>query len=69
MTVRLWQVRETRENTMVATLDAKHRSCIFTNLPPQTLYAVTVDGAPDVQLTVRSGLTFREVFFFMLQEL
>ena len=67
--VRLWQVRETRENTMVATLDAKHRSCIFTNLPPQTLYAVTVDGAPDVQLTVRSGLTFREAFSLMLQEL
>ena len=69
VTVRLWQVRETRENTMVATLDAKHRSCIFTNLPPQTLYAVTVDGAPDVQLTVRSQLTFREAFSLMLQEL
>ena len=69
VTVRLWQVRETRENTMVATLDAKHRSCIFTNLPPQTLYAVTVDGAPDVQLTVRSRLTFREAFSLMLQEL
>lgn len=69
VTVRLWQVGETRENTMVATLDAKHRSCIFTNLPPQTLYAVTVDGAPDVQLTVRSGLTFREAFSLMLQEL
>ena len=69
VTVRLWQVRETRENTMVATLDAKHRSCIFTNLPPQTLYAVTVDGAPDVQLTVRSWLTFREAFSLMLQEL
>ena len=69
VTVRLWQVRETRENTMVATLDAKHRSCIFTNLPPQTLYAVTVDGAPDVQLTVRSELTFREAFSLMLQEL
>lgn len=69
VTVRLWQVRETRENTMVATLDAKHRSCIFTNLPPETLYAVTVDGAPDVQLTVRSGLTFREAFSLMLQEL
>lgn len=69
VTVRLWQVRETRENTMVATLDAKHRSCIFTNLPPQTLYAVTVDGAPDVQLIVRSGLTFREAFSLMLQEL
>ena len=68
-TVRLWQVRETRENTMVATLDAKHQSCIFTNLPPQTLYAVTVDGAPDVQLTVRSRLTFREAFSLMLQEL
>ena len=53
----------------LATLDAKHRSCIFTNLPPQTLYAVTVDGAPDVQLTVRSGLTFREAFSLMLQEL
>lgn len=69
VTVRLWQVRETRENTMVATLDARHRSCIFTNLPPQTLYAVTVDGAPDVQLTVRSSLTFREAFSLMLQEL
>lgn len=69
VTVRLWQVRETRENTMVATLDAKHRSCIFTNLPPQTLYAVTVDGAPDVQLTVRSRLTFREAFSLVLQEL
>lgn len=69
VTVRLWQVRETRENTMVATLDAKHRSCIFTNLPPQMLYAVTVDGAPDVQLTVRSRLTFREAFSLMLQEL
>lgn len=69
VTVRLWQVRETRENTMVATLDEKHRSCIFTNLPPQTLYAVTVDGAPDVQLTVRSRLTFREAFSLMLQEL
>lgn len=69
VTVRLWQVRETRENTMVATLDARHRSCIFTNLPPQTLYAVTVDGAPDVQLIVRSGLTFREAFSLMLQEL
>ena len=69
VTVRLWQVRETRENTMVATLDTKHRSCIFTNLPPQTLYAVTVDGAPDVQLTVRSSLTFREAFSLMLQEL
>ena len=69
VTVRLWQVRETRENTMVATLDTKHRSCIFTNLPPQTLYAVTVDGAPDVQLTVRSRLTFREAFSLMLQEL
>ena len=69
VTVRLWQVRETRENTMVATLDAKHRSCIFTNLPPQTLYAVTVVGAPDVQLTVRSRLTFREAFSLMLQEL
>lgn len=69
VTVRLWQVRETRENTMVAMLDAKHRSCIFTNLPPQTLYAVTVDGAPDVQLTVRSRLTFREAFSLMLQEL
>lgn len=69
VTVRLWQVRETRENTMVATLDAKHRSCIFTNLPPQTLYAVTVDGAPDVQLTVRSRLTFREAFSLMLQGL
>lgn len=69
VTVRLWQVRETRENTMVATLDAKHRSCIFTNLPPQTLYAVSVEGAPDVQLTVRSGLTFREAFSLMLQEL
>lgn len=69
VTVRLWQVGETRENTMVATLDAKHRSCIFTNLPPETLYAVTVDGAPDVQLTVRSGLTFREAFSLMLQEL
>lgn len=69
VTVRLWQVRETRENTMVATLDARHRSCIFTNLPPQTLYAVTVDGAPVVQLTVRSGLTFREAFSLMLQEL
>lgn len=69
VTVRLWQVRETRENTMVATLDARHRSCIFTNLPPQTLYAVTVDGAPDVQLTVRSRLTFREAFSLMLQEL
>lgn len=69
VTVRLWQVRETRENTMVATLDAKHRSCIFTNLPQQTLYAVTVDGAPDVQLTVRSRLTFREAFSLMLQEL
>ena len=66
---RLWQVRETRENTMVATLDARHRSCIFTNLPPQTLCAVTVDGAPDVQLTVRSRLTFREAFSLMLQEL
>lgn len=42
---------------------------IFTNLPPQTLYAVTVDGAPDVQLTVRSRLTFREAFSLMLQEL
>ena len=69
VTVRLWQVRETRENTMVATLDARHRSCIFTNLPPETLYAVTVDGAPDVQLTVRSSLTFREAFSLMLQEL
>lgn len=69
VTVRLWQVGETRENTMVATLDARHRSCIFTNLPPQTLYAVTVDGAPDVQLTVRSRLTFREAFSLMLQEL
>lgn len=69
VTVRLWQVRATRENTMVATLDAKHRSCIFTNLPPETLYAVTVDGAPDVQLTVRSRLTFREAFSLMLQEL
>lgn len=69
VTVRLWQVREARENTMVATLDAKHRSCIFTNLPPETLYAVTVDGAPDVQLTVRSRLTFREAFSLMLQEL
>lgn len=69
VTVRLWQVRETRENTMVATLDAKHRSCVFTNLPPETLYAVTVDGAPDVQLTVRSRLTFREAFSLMLQEL
>ena len=69
VTVRLWQVRETRDNTMVATLDAKHRSCIFTNLPPPTLYAVTVDGAPDVQLTVRSSLTFREAFSLMLQEL
>lgn len=69
VTVRLWQVRGTRENTMVATLGAKHRSCIFTNLPPQTLYAVTVDGAPDVQLTVRSRLTFREAFSLMLQEL
>ena len=69
VTVRLWQVRETRENTMVATLDTKHRSCIFTNLPPQTLYAVTVDGAPDEQLTVRSSLTFREAFSLMLQEL
>lgn len=69
VTVRLWQVRETRENTMVATLDARHRSCIFTNLPAQTLYAVTVDGAPDVQLTVRSRLTFREAFSLMLQEL
>lgn len=69
VTVRLWQVRETRENTMVATLDTKHRSCIFTNLPPETLYAVTVDGAPDVQLTVRSRLTFREAFSLMLQEL
>lgn len=69
VTVRLWQVRDTRENTMVATLDAKHRSCIFTNLPPETLYAVTVDGAPDVQLTVRSRLTFREAFSLMLQEL
>ena len=69
VTVRLWQVRETRENTMVATLDARHRSCIFTNLPPQTLCAVTVDGAPDVQLTVRSRLTFREAFSLMLQEL
>lgn len=69
VTVRLWQVRETRENTMVATLDAKHRSCIFTNLPPQTLYAVSVDGAPDVQLTVRSSLTFWEAFSLMLQEL
>lgn len=69
VTVRLWQVRETRENTMVATLDARHRSCIFTNLPPETLYAVTVDGAPDVQLTVRSRLTFREAFSLMLQEL
>ena len=38
-------------------------------LPAQTLYAVTVDGAPDVQLTVRSGLTFREAFSLMLQEL
>lgn len=54
---------------MVATLDARHRSCIFTNLPPQTLYAVTVDGAPDVQLTVRSRLTFWEAFSLMLQEL
>lgn len=69
VTVRLWRVRETRENTMVATLDARHRSCIFTNLPAQTLYAVTVDGAPDVQLTVRSSLTFREAFSLMLQEL
>lgn len=69
VTVRLWLVRDTRENTMVATLDAKHRSCIFTNLPPETLYAVTVDGAPDVQLTVRSRLTFREAFSLMLQEL
>ena len=69
VTVRLWQVRETRENTMVATLDTKHRSCIFTNLPPETLYAVTVYGAPDVQLTVRSRLTFREAFSLMLQEL
>lgn len=69
VTVRLWQVRETRENTMVATLDARHRSCIFTNLPPETLYAVTVDGAPDVQLTVRSSLTFQEAFSLMLQEL
>ena len=69
VTVRLWQVRETRDNTMVATLDAKHRSCIFTNLPPQTLYAVTVDGETDVQLTVRSRLTFREAFSLMLQEL
>ena len=69
VTVRLWQVRGTRENTMVATLDTKHRSCIFTNLPPQTLYAVTVDGTPDVQLTVRSRLTFREAFSLMLQEL
>ena len=31
--------------------------------------AVTVDGAPDVQLTVRSRLTFREAFSLMLQEL
>lgn len=69
VTVRLWQVGETRENTMVATLDTRHRSCIFTNLPPQTLYAVTVDGAPDVQLTVRSRLTFREAFSLMLQAL
>ncbi len=69
VTVRLWQVRETRENTMGATLDAKHRSCNITNLPPQTLSAVTVDGAPDVQLTVRSRLTFREAFSLMLQEL
>ena len=30
---------------------------------------VTVDGAPDVQLTVRSRLTFREAFSLMLQEL
>lgn len=69
VTVRLWQVREARENTMVGTLDAKHQSCIFTNLPPQTLYAVTVDGALDVQLTVRSRLTFWEAFSLMLQEL
>ena len=69
VTVRLWQVGETRENTMVATLDAKHRSCIFTNLPPQTLYAVTVDGAPDVQLTVRSRLTFREALSPILPQL
>ena len=29
----------------------------------------TADGAPDVQLTVRSRLTFREAFSLMLQEL
>lgn len=33
------------------------------------LLPLYLDGAPDVQLTVRSGLTFREAFSLMLQEL
>ena len=66
VSVRLWQVRDGRENTMVGTLDAKHKACIFTNLPPQTLYAITVEGAADMQITVRSSLTFWEAFSLVL---
>ena len=68
-TARLVVSADALPDAPVTVLDARHRSCIFTNLPPQTLYAVTVDGAPDVQLTVRSRLTFREAFSLMLQEL
>lgn len=67
VSVRLWQVRDARENTMVGTLDAEQKTCIFTNLPPETLYAITVDGAADMQLTVRSSLTFWEAFSLVLQ--
>lgn len=67
VSVRLWQVRDARENTMVGTVDSEHKTCIFTNLPPETLYAITVDGAADMQIAVRSSLTFWEAFSLVLQ--
>ena len=38
-------------------------------LSARDVFVQEVDGAPDVQLTVRSRLTFREAFSLMLQEL
>lgn len=67
ITVRLWNIEDRNESILLSHLDNEHRTCIFTHLSNQTYYSITVDKMPDLNITVRSRLTFWEAFSLVLQ--
>ena len=54
---------------MVSAVEGGKGECLFTNLLPEELYSITIEGVTTGDVTISESLNFRQAVFLVVRDM